>query len=147
MNVDYILILVQKYLDAGSGQDKEIRAEISRAIDSSPSLRNKKDLIEDFVNSIANGDKVEENWIKFVEEKRAAELETLIQEEGLAPDAAREFVKQATREGLVSEAGTGLAAILPPVSRFTSDDVHGLKKRRVLLRLQEYVEKFSGLKV
>jgi type I restriction enzyme R subunit len=34
---------VQKYRDErGDGDDKEIRAEISRAIDASPSLRNKK---------------------------------------------------------------------------------------------------------
>ena len=50
INVDFILMLVQKYRDArGDGEDVEIRANISRAIDSSPSLRNKKDLIEDFV--------------------------------------------------------------------------------------------------
>jgi type I restriction enzyme, R subunit len=44
-------MLVRRYRDAhGDGEDKEIRAEISRAIDSSPTLRNKKDLIEDFVD-------------------------------------------------------------------------------------------------
>ena len=38
---------VQKYREErGDGDDKELRAGISRAIDSSPSLRNKKDLIE-----------------------------------------------------------------------------------------------------
>mgnify|MGYP002653910761 FL=1 len=46
INVDYILMLVQKYRDErGDGDDKEIRAEISRAVDASPTLRNKKDLI------------------------------------------------------------------------------------------------------
>jgi hypothetical protein len=41
--------------------DREIRANISRAIDSSPSLRNKKDLIEDFVDSVsATGEIVDE---------------------------------------------------------------------------------------
>ena len=37
----------------GDGDDKELRAGISRAIDSSPSLRNKKDLIEQFVDSVS----------------------------------------------------------------------------------------------
>ena len=54
INVDYILMLVQKYREAkGDGQDREIRATISHAIDASPSLRNKKDLVEDFVDSIS----------------------------------------------------------------------------------------------
>ena len=54
INVDYILMLVEQYRDAsGDGDDKEIRAAIERAVDSSPSLRNKKDLIEEFVESLS----------------------------------------------------------------------------------------------
>ena len=53
INVDYILMLVQKWREAhGDGEDREIRDQISRAIDSSPSLRNKKKLIENFVDSV-----------------------------------------------------------------------------------------------
>src|SRR5690606_8899045 len=53
INVDYILLLVEQYLKKkGSGDDKEILATIERAINSSPSLRNKKDLIEQFVDSV-----------------------------------------------------------------------------------------------
>jgi type I restriction enzyme R subunit len=54
INVDYILMLVERYIQArGSGEDKEIRATIERAVNSSPSLRNKKDLIEQFVDSVS----------------------------------------------------------------------------------------------
>ena len=67
INVDYILLLVQKYRDAkGDGTDKEVRAEIVRAVDASPSLRNKKDLIEDFVDSVSNSGRVDEEWRRFV---------------------------------------------------------------------------------
>ena len=53
INVDYILLLVERYLAAkGTGEDKEILATIDRAINSSPSLRNKKDLIEQFLSLI-----------------------------------------------------------------------------------------------
>jgi type I restriction enzyme R subunit len=63
INVDYILMLVQKYRDAkGDGEDKEIRHTISRAIDASPSLRNKKDLIEDFVDSVSASGEIDEEW-------------------------------------------------------------------------------------
>lgn len=54
INVDYILMLVDKYRqEHGNGQDKEIRAEISRAVDASPTLRDKKDLIETFVDTVS----------------------------------------------------------------------------------------------
>ena len=40
INVDYILMLVERFRDAkGDGDDKEIRSAIERAVDSSPSLR------------------------------------------------------------------------------------------------------------
>src|SRR3546814_14299557 len=61
INVDYILMLVERFIQAkGTGDDKEIRATIDRAINSSPSLRNKKDLIEQFVDSVSASAKVED---------------------------------------------------------------------------------------
>ena len=56
VNVDYILLLVEKYLKAkGADAKAEIRAGIVRSVDASPSLRDKKDLIEQFVDSISAG--------------------------------------------------------------------------------------------
>ena len=84
INVDYILMLVEKYRDAkGDGDDKEIRAAIERAVDSSPSLRNKKDLIEDFVESLSATSEVDDEWPAFIAAKRAEELDRIITEEGL----------------------------------------------------------------
>ena len=147
VNVDYILILVKKYFDEGKGQDKEIRAEISRAIDSSPSLRNKKDLIEDFVNSLTLGGSVDDNWRGFVEHRKNQELETIIREEGLNSAATHAFVAQAIREGAVPESGTAIAKVLPAMSRFGAGGAHGIKKHHVLERLRQYVERFFGLLV
>lgn len=63
VNVDYVLMLVRRYLaERGPAEDVEIRAAIGRAIDSSPSLRNKKDLIEQFVDSLT----VDAEWQEFV---------------------------------------------------------------------------------
>ena len=55
INVDYILMLVQKWREIrGDGSDKEIDAvmKIQRAVDSSLTLRNKRDLIMDFVDRV-----------------------------------------------------------------------------------------------
>ncbi|KQM59626.1 type I restriction endonuclease subunit R [Agreia sp. Leaf210] len=146
INVDYILMLVQKYRDEhGDGDDKEIRAEISRAVDSSPSLRNKKDLIEDFVDSLSVDGEIDEEWQAFIAAKREAELETIITEENLRSDETRVFVEAAFRDGQIRTGGTAITKVLPPVSRFAADGGHGEKKQRVIQRLGAFFERFFGL--
>ncbi|MBT0566886.1 type I restriction endonuclease subunit R [Williamsia sp. CHRR-6] len=147
INVDYILMLVAKYRDkhGGDGQDKEIRAEISRAVDASPSLRNKKDLIEDFVDSVSVDGAVDDEWQAFVAAKREAELATIIAEENLRADNTREFVESAFREGALRTSGTEITRVLPPASRFSASGGHGDAKQRVIARLAEFFERYFGL--
>ena len=146
INVDYILLLVEQYLKkSGSGDDKEIRATIERAINASPSLRNKKDLIVQFVESVNTRAKVDAQWQSFMAAKKTEELERIISEENLNADAAREFVEQAFRDGSIPTAGTAITKILPPVSRFSKDNGHAAKKQGVLDKLSVYFERFFGL--
>lgn len=91
---------------------KEIRAAISRAIDSSPTLRNKKDLIEQFVDSLNVGADVDEAWRAYIEVKRIEELDRIIAEENLKPDATRAFVDNAFRDGAIASTGTAVTKIL-----------------------------------
>src|SRR5690606_2851326 len=67
INIDYILMLIQKYRD-GHLQDKEIVVHIQKAIDSSLDLRNKKELIEKFVDSLTPSSNVDEDWQQYVRE-------------------------------------------------------------------------------
>ncbi|WP_409201264.1 type I restriction endonuclease subunit R [Luteipulveratus flavus] len=146
INVDYILMLVQKYRDEhGDGDDKEIRAEISRAVDASPSLRNKRDLIEDFVDQVSPKGEVDDEWQTFIAARREAEREAIITEESLKPKEARSFIESALRAGAVRATGTAITEVLPPVSRFSPDGERALKKQRVLARLSDFVERFIGL--
>ncbi|MFG1904648.1 type I restriction endonuclease subunit R [Micromonospora carbonacea] len=146
INVDYILMLVQKHRERrGDGDDKEIRAEITRAVDASPSLRNKKDLIEAFVDRVSADSAVDAQWTAYVEARRAAELDHIIDEEKLRPDEAREFVERAFRDGVIQTSGTAITKVLPPASRFAADGGHGEKKQRVLAKLGEFLERFMGL--
>lgn len=146
INVDYILMLVQRYRDAhGDGDDKEIRAEISRAIDSSPTLRNKKDLIEDFVDSVTTDGQIDAEWRAFVEARRRAELEAIVAEENLRPSETEMFVAAAFRDGAIPRTGTAVTRILPPVSRFAPGGDHGEKKLRVLDKLAAFFERYFGL--
>jgi type I restriction enzyme, R subunit len=146
INVDYILLLVEQYLKKkGTGEDKEIRATIERAVNSSPSLRNKKDLIEKFVDSVSAKAKVDAQWEAFVAAKKVEELERIIAEENLHPEATRNFIDNAFRSGSVPTTGTAITKILPPVSRFSKNNGHATKKRTVLDKLAVFFERYFGL--
>jgi type I restriction enzyme R subunit len=52
---------------------------------------------------------------------------------------------QAFRDGQVQSMGTAITQVLPPVSKFTPDAEHSIKKQNVLEKLQWYLERFLGL--
>ena len=155
INVDYILMLVERYLKAKSvddegkersiNKDKEIRSVIDRAVRSSPSLRNKQDLINEFIDNISPSAEVDTAWLAFIERKKSDELDALIAEEKLKPEQTRSFVEDAFRDGGIAVNGTALTRILPPLSRFSRQNAHAEKKHRVLQKLQAFFERFSGL--
>jgi type I restriction enzyme R subunit len=146
INVDYILMLVERYIKAkGTGQDKEIRATIERAINSSLSLRNKKDLIEAFVDSVSPKAQVDAEWQAFVARKKVEELDRIIADESLNPDETKKFVDNAFRDGGIPTTGTAITKILPPVSRFSKNNNHSAKKQTVLEKLAAFFERYFGL--
>ncbi|WP_210503030.1 type I restriction endonuclease subunit R [Nocardioides xinjiangensis] len=147
VNIDYILLLVQKWRDAkGNGSDRELEAlvTIQNAVDSSPSLRNKRDLIMEFVDSISAAG-VDKDWANFVSERKEAELTDLIAAERLKDTETRAFVDEAFRSGAVPTAGTAITQILPPTSRFSPGGEHGAKKQRVVTKLTDFFERYFGL--
>ena len=148
VGVDYVLMLVEKHRgEAGDGEDKEIPVEIRRAVTSSPSLHNKRDLIEDFVHTVSAFGDVDEQWRAFIEQRRGEELAAIIRDERLREGPAKALVEAALRDGYVPTEGTAITRILPPTSRFRSSasDSHDEKKRRVQAALAAYVERFRGL--
>lgn len=146
INVDYILMLVAKFREAkGDGDNVEIRAQITRAVDSSPSLRNKKDLIESFVDSLTTSGEIDAEWKSFVETRRTGELDQIIDDESLKPEETRAFVEAAFRDGMIRTTGTEITKVMPPTPRFSPDGGHGQKKQRVLAKLITFFERFFGL--
>jgi type I restriction enzyme R subunit len=146
INVDYILMLVEKYIKAkGTGEDREIRAAIERAVNASPSLRSKKDLIEQFVDSVSTSAKVEAEWLAFIRARKAEELDQIIADEGLDANETKVFVDNAFRDGTIPTTGTAITKILPPVSRFSKNNNHSAKKQTVLGKLAAFFERYFGL--
>lgn len=146
INVDYILLLLERYRAAhGNDVNRDIAATVYRAVDSSPSLRNKKDLIEEFVDKLSIAADVVDEWHSYVEAKRESELERIIDEENLKPEEARAFVESSFRDGHIRAAGTAITKILPPVSRFSRGSNHGIKKQIVIDKLSAFFERFFDL--
>ena len=148
VNVDYILMLVEKFREErGDGSDREVEtlAKIRRAIDSSVSLRNKRDLILAFVDSVSVDSDVKEDWRRFVEARRDEELEQIIADEGLSAEETRAFVERAFRDGAIPTSGAAVTGILPPTSRFAADDSYGIKKQTVLDRLAAFFDRYFVL--
>lgn len=145
VDIDYILALVAQR--TGRGEDREISASIIRAIDASLTLRSKKDLIEAFIATVAVGADVDVEWRRFLAERRAAELDALIEREGLHADETRALVASALRDGGLPTGGTALAQTLPAMPRFGAAATERYLEKRagVLDALVSFVERFTGV--
>lgn len=141
INIDYILQLIRKYHE-GHLKDKEIVISISKAIDSSVELRNKKELIEQFIESLTPTTNVDDDWHSFVDEKKLEELDSIITEEVLDKDETYKFINNAFRDGFIQTTGTALTKVLPPVSRFTPTGDRTKKRDTVLEKLSAFFSKF-----
>ena len=144
INIDYILNLVKKYHDSNM-QDKELLLKIQKAITASPELRNKKDLIEQFIYSLNQESDVFKDFETFMNTKKKEELDKIIEEENLKSEETYAFVKKAFDRGNVEENGTDVVNILPQMSRFTADNDRTKKKQRVLDKLIEFFDKFFSI--
>ena len=136
-----ILALVRKYHD-GHLKDKDIVVTINKAIDASVDLRNKKELIQRFIESLTPTSDVDNDWRDFVEEKKVEELDSIIQEEGLNHAETYKFMHNAFRDGYVPATGTALAKVLPPVSRFSPTGERTRKRETVLGKLIDFFTRF-----
>lgn len=143
VNIDYILMLVAKYHDENC-KDKEILVAIDKAIRSSLQLRSKKELIEDFIETINASSDVNEDWQKFVQEQKEMDIQELIQEEKLKPEETKRLMENAFRDGVLKTMGTDVDKILPPISRF-GGGTRDKKKQIVINKLKIFFEKYFGI--
>ena len=143
INIDYILMLVKKYHDT-HGKDKEMLITINKAIDASPELRSKKQLIDNFIAGINDVDDVMNEWHEYVAEQRNKDLNAIITEEKLKPEDTRRFMENAFRDGEIKTAGTDIDKLMPPISRFGGGG-RAEKKQGVIDKLKIFFEKYFGI--
>ena len=142
INIDYILMLVVKYHESNC-KDKNIRVTIDKAINSSIQLRSKKELIEDFIESVNISTKVDEDWRKFVQEQKEKDLAEIIDKERLKSEETKKFIDNSFRDGILKTIGTDIDKIMPPVSRFGGGRAE--KKEGIIEKLKKFFEKYFGL--
>ncbi len=143
INIDYILMLVNKYHDSHC-EDKEVLVTIKKAIDSSPELRSKKLLIENFISGINDVDDVMAEWSDYVNKNREEELLQIIDEEKLKGIETRKFIENAFRDGEIKTTGTEIDKLMPAVSRFGGGS-RAAKKQTVIDKLKSFFEKYYGI--
>ncbi len=144
INIDYILNLVKKYHESNM-EDKELLLKINKAILASPELRNKKDLIDQFIDSLNQDSDVYKDFETFMNSKKKEELDKIIEEEGLKGEETYEFIRKSFDRGSIEENGTDVVNILPQMSRFSVDNDRAKKKQRVLDKLIEFFDKFFSI--
>jgi type I restriction enzyme R subunit len=144
INIDYVLGLIKKYHEDHT-KNRELLVDINKAIDSSVELRNKKDLINQFISSLDMQSVVDDDWQKFVEGKKVEELEQIIVTENLDHDATYTFVRNAFRDGNLATTGTAITKVLPPVSRFSPTGERTQKRESVLSKLTSFFERFFDI--
>ena len=143
INIDYILLLVKKYHDSHC-DDKEILITIQKAVDASPELRSKKELIDTFIAGINDVDDVLTEWRSFIAEEKEKQLVQIIQEEKLNEEATRKFISDSLRNGEVKTSGTDIDKLMPPVSRFGGGN-RAAKKQTIIEKLKAFFERFFGV--
>ena len=116
---------------------------IRKAVEASPKLRSKKDLIETFIADINNVENVLIDWRSFVAEQKEMELSSIIDKEKLKPEETRKFMDYSFRDGVMKTTGTDIDKLMPPMSRFGGG--REKKKLSVIERLKQFFERFFGI--
>ncbi len=146
VNIDYILKLVMEYLIKNQ-DDEELSIKIHKSINSSMQLRNKKDLIEEFIK-ITNIKKEEDGynaWKSYIEKEKEKEIKNIIKEENLKEEETINFINNAFLYGEIKTVGVDFDKLLPPISRFSKENNRKNKKKIIADKLTTFFERFFNI--
>ncbi|WP_371177402.1 type I restriction endonuclease subunit R [Buchananella felis] len=119
INLDYVLHLIGQAREDGKNQG-EIRIDpnIMKLVDASPSLRSKRDLIQEFIERVTVAPDTAPEWPEFEEEKRQEELGQIVAIYELDGDALRALVERFGPRGSMRLEGDVLDPVLPSLDMF-----------------------------
>ncbi|MDA9231282.1 type I restriction endonuclease subunit R, partial [Rickettsiales bacterium] len=146
VNLDYILGIIH---EKSKNQTKEeLIIEAKEIIRASVGNRAKEGLIIDFINQanlveIEDKDIFIDEFYQFARSKQQAEMEKIIQEEGLNEEQAQRYIKASLKKQFASENGLGLHEALPKMSPLNPQ--YKTKKHNVFEKIVKFIEKFKGI--
>ncbi len=147
INLDYILELVFEHNKNTKDKDALID-EVRRLIRSSIGNRAKESLVVDFINQtdledIEDKAGIIDAFFDYAQQQQKIEAEKLIANEGLNVEAAKRYMQRSLKNEYASVNGTDLNEILPKMSPLNPQFLP--KKRTVLQKIIDFVEKFKGV--
>ena len=147
VNLDYILALILEKAKEQGTNNETLKEEIRRLIRSSLGTRAKEELIIEFINrtDLTKFDKNEdilEAFYEYAKIEKEQKINELITEENLK-EKSKKFIEKSISRGYVSQGGTELDDVLPPVGR--RGGAREVKKQSVLTKLKDIVKVFVGI--
>ena len=147
VNLDYILALILEKAKEQGTNNETLKEEIRRLIRSSLGTRAKEELIIEFINrtDLTKFDKNEdilEAFYGYAKIEKEQKINELITEENLK-EKSKKFIEKSISRGYVSQSGTELDDVLPPVGR--RGGAREVKKQSVLSKLKDIVKVFVGI--
>ncbi|EEP3373706.1 type I restriction endonuclease subunit R [Campylobacter upsaliensis] len=144
VSIEYILELIAKY-----HKDQATSYEpILKLLDSSLSLRSKKELFLRFIDSLHTQSNVAKDFSTYITMCKDNALQDIIDSLNLDPKKTKDFMQDAFERGELRDYGRAFGEILPPSPLFGkgSDQTHKIRQQ-ALEKLQAFFELFKGLDI
>lgn len=142
VSIEYILELIAKY-----HKDQATNYEpILKLLDSSLSLRSKKELFLRFIDSLHTQSNVEKDFSAYIKTHKNNALQDIINALNLDPKKTKKFMHDSFERGELRDYGRAFGEILPPSPLFGkgAEQTHKVREK-ALEKLQAFFELFKGL--
>lgn len=108
-------------------------------------MRDKKELIEKFIDTLTPDGDVDTEWKEYVNREKWEQFNQIIEEEHLKKEKALEFIENSFQRGYVPEGGIELDGIMPPINPFDKSANRQGKIQKVLERIKSFFNKFFDI--
>ena len=142
INVDFILFLLEEYHKDSKEKTKE---NILKTIISNPSLRDKKELIEGFLNEIDHNKNSDYKSLfeSFMQRKKEQELQKIIEDENLNEHLTKEYLDEAFGLNFFQDKGEGIGRLMPLINPFApKSEGNDEKRQQIIDKLKSFFDKF-----
>ncbi|GAA6976712.1 type I restriction endonuclease subunit R [Helicobacter pylori] len=146
VNIDYILNLIEEFAKEHGVEIQGVKTKIEPIINSSIELRNKKDLIMDFIDKYNKDQEVHAYFQEYIHQKREEEFQNIIEENRLNEEKAYSFMQHAFRGGEINFSGTEFPKIIEEKpSRFNKNSHYQEVKEKAAASLSRFFHRFCDL--